>query len=284
MKKVVPKVKRILNMSLKQAKLYEDWEVKIEHIMIALINDYNNNAVKILEEMDIDIDMLHKKIEKSLVKNKKEDDMYDIHDDTIPLNSTSQNIIKGAEKECDILKEDYLDTQHILLSLLKTKNTVSGILKIMKVTYKGYNSQVKKHIIENSIDSPETNDGEPFKSYKKQSKPNSKSNSTPILDNFSVDITKMAMDGRVDPVIGRDKTIQRVAQILARKKKNNPVIIGDPGVGKTTIVEGLALKIVMGEAPRTLLDKRIISLDLASLVAGTKYRGQFEERIKGIVD
>jgi len=284
MKKVVPKVKRILNMSLKQAKLYEDWEVKIEHIMIALINDYNNNAVKILEEMDIDIDMLHKKIEKSLVKNKKEDDMYDIHDDTIPLNSTSQNIIKGAEKECDILKEDYLDTQHILLSLLKTKNTVSGILKIMKVTYKGYNSQVKKHIIENSIDSPETNDGEPFKSYKKQSKSNSKSNSTPILDNFSVDITKMAMDGRVDPVIGRDKTIQRVAQILARKKKNNPVIIGDPGVGKTTIVEGLALKIVMGEAPRTLLDKRIISLDLASLVAGTKYRGQFEERIKGIVD
>ena len=103
MKKVVPKVKRILNMSLKQAKLYDDWEVKIEHIMISLINDYNNNAIKILEDMGIDIDMLHKKIEKSLIKNKKEDDMYDIHDDTIPLNTTSQNIIKGAEKECDLL-------------------------------------------------------------------------------------------------------------------------------------------------------------------------------------
>ena len=154
----------------------------------------------------------------------------------------------------------------------------------MKVTYKGYNSQVKKYIIENSIDSPETNEDEPFKNYKKQSKTKSKSNTTPILDNFSVDITKMAMDGRIDPVIGRDKTIQRVAQILARKKKNNPVIIGEPGVGKTTIVEGLALKIVNGEAPRTLLDKRIVSLDLASLVAGTKYRGQFEERIKGVVD
>ena len=285
MKKVVPKVKRILSMSLKQAKLYEDWEVKIEHIMIALINDYNNNAIRILEDMGIDVDILHKKIEKSLVKNKKNEEIYEFTNDaTPPLNSITQNIIKGAEKECDNLKEEYLDTQHILLSLLKTKNNVNGILKSMKITYKDYNSQVKRYIVENSIETPETNDDEPFKNFKKQSKTKSKNNSTPILDNFSVDVTKSAFDGKIDPVIGRDETIQRVAQILARKKKNNPVLIGDPGVGKTTIVEGLALKIVMGEAPRTLLDKRIISLDLASLVAGTKYRGQFEERIKGIVD
>ena len=284
MKKVADKVKRILNMSLKQAKLYDDWEVKIEHIMIALINDYNNNAIRTLEDMDVDIDILHKKIEKSLVKNKKEDEMYDINNDTIPLNTTSQNIIKGAEKECDLLKEDYLDTQHILLSLLKTKNSISGILKNMKITYKACNSQVKKTIIEASAEPLDTDEDKPFKGYKNQPKVKTKSNETPVLDNFSVDITKMAIDGRIDPVIGRDKTIQRVAQILARKKKNNPVIIGEPGVGKTTIVEGLALKIVNGEAPRTLLNKRIVSLDLASLVAGTKYRGQFEERIKGVVD
>ena len=284
MKKVADKVKRILNMSLKQAKLYDDWEVKIEHIMIALINDYNNNAIRTLEDMDVDIDILHKKIEKSLVKNKKEDEMYDINNDTIPLNTTSQNIIKGAEKECDLLKEDYLDTQHILLSLLKTKNSISGILKNMKITYKACNSQVKKTIIEASAEPLDTDEDKPFKGYKNQPKVKTKSNETPVLDNFSVDITKMAMDGKIDPVIGRDKTIQRVAQILARKKKNNPVIIGEPGVGKTTIVEGLALKIINGEAPRTLLNKRIVSLDLAALVAGTKYRGQFEERIKGVVD
>jgi ATP-dependent Clp protease ATP-binding subunit ClpC len=105
-----------------------------------------------------------------------------------------------------------------------------------------------------------------------------------MMNNFSIDVTKRASEGKIDPVTGRDESIQRVAQILARKKKNNPVIIGDPGVGKTTIVEGLALKIVLGEAPRTLLDKRIVSLDLTSLIAGTKYRGQFEERIKGVVD
>ena len=284
MKKILPKVKRILNMSIKQAKLYDDREVTIEHIMVALINDYNNNAIKMLEEMGVDIDRLHKKIELSLIKNKNEDDIYDIIDDIIPLNTNSQNIIKGAEKECDLLKEDYLDTQHILLSLLKTKNSISRIFNNMKVTYKSYNNQIKKTIIESSIEPLDSDEDKPFKSNKNHFKIKTKSKETPLLDNFSVDITKMAMDGKIDPVIGRDKIIQRVAQILARKKKNNPVIIGEPGVGKTTIVEGLALKIINGKAPRTLLEKRIVSLDLASLVAGTKYRGQFEERIKGIVD
>jgi ATP-dependent Clp protease ATP-binding subunit ClpC len=154
----------------------------------------------------------------------------------------------------------------------------------MKITYKTYNDQVKKSNIENSIEPLDTDENEEFKNHGNTPKNKSKNKSTPILDNFSVDVTKMAIDGKIDPVIGRDRTIKRVAQILARKKKNNPVIIGEPGVGKTTIVEGLSLKIVNGNAPRTLLNKRIVSLDLTSLVAGTKYRGQFEERIKGIVD
>ena len=283
MKKISTKVKKIINMSIKQAKLYEDWEVRVEHLMVAIINDYDNVAIKVLIEMGIDVDVAHKKIENSISKLNSGSEDYDISS-SLPLNIITENVIKGAEKECDILNNEYLDTQHILLSLLKTKNEINNILKSMKVTYKKYDKELKIYTIKNSIEPMDSDEGENFKNYKKQIKGKGKSNETPILDNFSVDLTKRAVEGEIDPVIGRDDIIQRVAQILARKKKNNPILIGEPGVGKTTIAEGLALKIVKGEAPRTLLDKRIVSLDLASLVAGTKYRGQFEERIKGIVD
>jgi ATP-dependent Clp protease ATP-binding subunit ClpC len=227
--------------------------------------------------MGVDVDKLHKSIEKKLIKEK--DDYVDvkIKNKEVPLDEVTENILKGAENECDVMGDSYLDTQHILLATLKVKNNVSSILKGMKVSYTKY----KKGIV--SAIEPMEND-EDSENKKPKSKSTSKNKNTPILDNFSIDVTKRASEGKIDPVIGRDESIQRVAQILARKKKNNPVIIGDPGVGKTTIVEGLALKIVLGEAPRTLLDKRIVSLDLTSLIAGTKYRGQFEERIKGVVD
>ena len=277
MKKVLPKVKRIINMSIKQAKYYGDDSVKIEHIIISLINDYNNNAIKTLVDMGVDVDKLHKTIEKKLIKG--QDDFVEVKQSSkdMPIDEVTQNILKGAEKECDSLNDSDLDTQHILLASLKVKNNVANILKGMNIDYKKYRKQ-----IESSIE-PVENDNDNEKFRKPKSKTN-KGNETPILDNFSIDVTKRASEGKIDPVIGRDDQIERVAQILARKKKNNPVLIGDPGVGKTTIIEGLALKIVQNEAPRTLLDKRIVSLDLTSLVAGTKYRGQFEERIKGVVD
>ena len=278
MKKVLPKVKRIINMSLKQAKFYGDDVVRIEHIVISLINDYNNNAIKTLLKLGVDVDKLHKTIEKKLMTEKDDFTEVKINSKDIPLDDATENILKGAEKECDGLNDNYLDTQHILLASIKVKSEMSSIFKTMKVTYK----KCKSNIV-SSIEPAET-EGEDS-SYKRRKPKNiSKSAETPILDNFSIDVTKRASEGKIDPVIGRDDSIRRVAQILARKKKNNPVIIGDPGVGKTTIVEGLALKIIQGDAPRTLLDKRIVSLDLTSLVAGTKYRGQFEERIKGVVD
>jgi len=280
MKKVLPKVKKIINMSIKQAKLYDDFEVKIEHIMISILNDYDNIGVRVLEEMGVDIDLLHKKIEQKLITKKKR--LSDVITDDISLDQQSKDILSNSENECDLLNDKYLDIPHIILSILSNKNNVNTILKSMKVTHKEFQKEVKKHIVQNAIE-PMDGDDDSFKKNKKPNKSN-KSNTTPILDNFSTDLTKRASEGKIDPVIGRDEAIQRVAQILARKKKNNPVLIGDPGVGKTTIVEGLALKIIQGDAPRTLLDKRIISLDVTSLVAGTKYRGQFEERIKGIVD
>jgi ATP-dependent Clp protease ATP-binding subunit ClpC len=282
MKKVLPKVKKIITMSIKQAKMYGDDEIRIEHIIISLINDYNNNAIKILTSVGVDVDNLHKRIELSLLKEGREEKYNKSKE--LPLDLITENILQNAEKECDNLKEDFLDTQHILLSTLKIKNNVGSILKGMKITYNSIKKHMEKNLIQNSIDPIDSEDDNFFKDNKKTNKKTNKSNETPILDNFSIDVTKRASEGKIDPVIGRDESIQRVAQILARKKKNNPVLIGDPGVGKTTIVEGLALKIFQGDAPRTLLDKRIISLDITSLVAGTKYRGQFEERIKGVVD
>ena len=279
MKKVLPKVKKIINKSIDEAKFYNDVVIKIEHFVTALINDYDNSAIKFLVELDIDIDDLHSKIEKLLIKNSVKENSSNLK--FLPLDKNTEKIIKMAEEECDILGEPYLDTPHILLSILKSKNNINKILKTMGVNYEKYNKVVRRALIENSLESME--EGEPLFA-RGGSRKKSRNSQTPILDNFSLDITKRASEGNIDPVIGRDDAIQRVAQILSRKKKNNPVLIGDPGVGKTTIIEGLALKINEGDAPRTLLDKRIVSLDLTALVAGTKYRGQFEERIKGVVD
>ena len=279
MKKVQPKVKKIVNRSIEEAKLYADVEIKLEHVMIALINDYDNQAIKFLEELKINVDDLHRKVEVGLISD---EESTDVGNSLLPMTEYAKKIIKEAEIECDKLKEDFLDTPHIMLSILKEKNNVSKILNKMGVNYETYNSMVRKHLIENSFDSMDGGEDEGL--FNKPGRRKSKNTNTPILDNFSVDVTKKASEGKIDPVIGRDDVIQRVAQILSRKKKNNPVLIGDPGVGKTTVIEGLALKINEGDAPRTLLDKRIISLDLTSLVAGTKYRGQFEERVKGVVD
>ena len=279
MKKVQPKVKKIINKSIEEAKLYGDMEINIEHIIIALINDYDNEAIKYLVELGVDINKLHGKVEK-IVYSPTDDDTI-INLSLLPMSEYTKKIIADAEIECDKLKELYLNTAHIMLSILKEKNNISKILEKMGANYKDYKKTVKKHLIEDSFDSM---DEEENMFSNRPPKKKNKNSGTPILDNFSVDVTKKASEGKIDPVIGRDDVIQRVAQILSRKKKNNPVLIGDPGVGKTTVIEGLALKINEGDAPRTLLDKRLISLDLTSLVAGTKYRGQFEERIKGLVD
>ena len=230
MKKVLPKVKRIINMSIKQAKFYGDCEVRIEHIIISLINDYNNNAIKTLVKMGIDVDKLHKNIEKSLLKEEAYDNVK-VNDKDFPLEEMAENILKGAEKECDNLNDEYLDTQHVILATLKVKTNMSSMLKSAKISYKNYKDNIVSEI------EPMENEDENKSRQSKNNLKSSKSNETPILDNFSIDVTKRASEGKIDPVIGRDESIQRVAQILARKKKNNPIIIGDPGcvLGDTKI-------------------------------------------------
>lgn len=278
MKKVYPKVKKIINKSLEEAKNRGCEEVKLEHLIISMLNDDNNEGTKYLKKLNIDLDKLHTLIELKVgVDGDLEPNKIKVKN--ISLNKETEEIIKNAEDECDKLGEEYINTHHIILSLLNENNFITKIIEKMGVNYKKYSDEISNSFgnIHNDDDDDDMGMERPKKKYKGNS-------ATPILDNFSTDVTKNAEEGKIDPVIGRKKEIQRVAQILSRKKKNNPVLIGNPGVGKTTIIEGLALMIKQGDAPRTLLDKRVVSLDLTSMVAGTKYRGQFEERIKGVMD
>jgi ATP-dependent Clp protease ATP-binding subunit ClpC len=274
MKKVYPKVKKIINKSLEEAKNRGFESVKLEHLVISMINDDNNEGTKILKKLDIDLDKLHTLIELKIGINEDEEPNK-IKVKNISLDSETEEIIKKAGEECEKLGDNYINTHHIILSLLNGNNFITKIIEKMGVNYKKYSKEIQNSF--GNMDDDDMEEEKPKKKYRGNS-------ATPILDNFSTDVTKNAEEGKIDPVIGRKDEIQRVAQILSRKKKNNPVLIGDPGVGKTTIIEGLALMIKQGEAPRTLLDKRVVLLDLTSMVAGTKYRGQFEERIKGIMD
>ena len=277
MKKVYPKVKKIINKSLEEAKNRGCEEVKLEHLIITMINDDNNEGTRYLKRLNIDLDKLHTLIElKAGVNGDLEPNKIKVKN--ISLNKNAEEIIKNAEDECDKLGEEYINTHHIILSLLKENNFITKIIEKMGVNYKKYSEEITNGFGDiHNDDDDDMGMEKPKKKYKSNT-------TTPILDNFSTDVTKNAEEGKIDPVIGRKNEIQRVAQILSRKKKNNPVLIGNPGVGKTTIIEGLALMIKQGDAPRTLLDKRVVSLDLTSMVAGTKYRGQFEERIKGVMD
>jgi ATP-dependent Clp protease ATP-binding subunit ClpC len=279
MKKVNAKVKKIMNTSFTIAKEYNDINVRPEHILLSIIKDNGNTTVKTLKSMDVDIKKLISKLQSNNQKNIRPtvQKKYNI----LPLSKESTEIINNSENECEKLKSDYIDLNHIILSMLNSKSEVCSILNDFNIDYNNFKEKLKELSIMGNFDDNENEHINPEPEKKKYTKISSK---TPILDNFSKDITNAADEGKIDPVIGRDDEIERVAQILSRRRKNNPVLIGEPGTGKTSIIEGLALKIKEGKAPRTLLGKRIVSLDLSSLIAGTKYRGQFEERMKSILD
>lgn len=279
MKSVVAKVKKIMNSSFQIAKQFNDVSVRPEHILLSIIKDSNNNGVKTLKSMGVDVKKLTNKLELTCQQNivPRVEKKYNI----LPLSKESTEIINNSENECNKFGNDMIDLNHIILSMLNSKSEVNSLLKGFDVDYNNFNNKSK----ELNIMASHEDDGQEFnQSEPEKRKFNKVVTKTPILDNFSKDITNDVENGKIDPVIGRDEEIERVAQILSRRKKNNPVLIGEPGVGKSSIIEGLALKIKEGNAPRTLNGKRIVSLDLSSLVAGTKYRGQFEERMKGILD
>jgi len=285
------RVKEVISLSREEAlRLGHDY-IGTEHLLLGMIREGEGVAVGLLKKLGISLEELRMTIEQA-TKGTATNNVKNLAN--IPLTRQSEKVLKITYLEAKIFKSPLIGTEHLLLSILRDEdNVATQILNKFNVNY-----EVIKEMLEYQSSGtrphmgPETDDdddssrsmfGGGGSSSGKDPKGSEKSR-TPVLDNFGRDLTKLAELGKLDPIVGREKEIERVAQILSRRKKNNPILIGEPGVGKTAIAEGLALRIVQKKVSRVLFGKRVVTLDLASLVAGTKYRGQFEERMKAVMN
>lgn len=270
-----------------------------EHLLLGILRDGGGKAMEVLMKLDADVNRIKRNLEESI---ESEGDF--LPEAEVPLSLTATRILKICMLEARLLKSELADTEHLLLAILKDGNSVaSTVLVDNGITYQDvYDVLTMKSANPNAgmgftEDDDEEEEVGPSRSGQESGRGNMGSssasaqtatrrpaNDTPVLDNFGTDITRAAAEGKLDPVVGREREIERLAQILSRRKKNNPVLIGEPGVGKSAIVEGLALRIMQRKVSRILFDKRVIMLDMSSVVAGTKYRGQFEERIRSIIN
>jgi len=280
------KVKEVISYSREEALRLGNDFIGTEHILLGLLREGEGLAVQVLQSMSIDLFELRRELEMA-IKDKASRPLANIN--SLPLTKQAEKVIRITVLEAKTLKSATVETEHLMLSILKNnENVATQILKQHEVDYERFKNELS--ILQGHGPTAEYNDpGEEFdddderKQYQQARRTGGAKSKTPVLDNFGRDITKMAELGNLDPIVGREEEIERVSQILSRRKKNNPILIGEPGVGKTAIVEGLALRIIQRKVSRVLFDKRVISLDLAALVAGTKYRGQFEERMKAIM-
>ncbi len=270
------RVNDVIRLSREEAiRLGHDY-IGTEHLLLGIIREGEGLAVKILKNLGTDLYKLKKGIEDTVRSSSST-----LTIGNIPLTKQAEKVLKITYLEAKFVKSEVIGTEHLLLSLLRDEENIAAqILAQFSVAYENSKRELDNILSGNpSSGTAKSSFGQSAK--QKQQKDKVK---TPVLDNFGRDLTKLAVEGKLDQVVGRIKEIERVSQILSRRKKNNPVLIGEPGVGKTAIVEGLALKIIQKKVSRALFDKRIVTLDLASLVAGTKYRGQFEERMKAVIN
>ena len=288
------KVSEVIIYSKEEANRLKNGYIGPEHLLLGLIRDGESRAIEVLNTLHIDLNDLKKRIESILKFH--QDDML-LPDADIPLSNDTARILKLGILEAHLYRSNVADTEHLILAILKDRNnTAATILGENSIDYKAFLEHMSYLPDVNasssfSEDDEEEDDMEDSRAssssgsieHHQTQAVRKPSNDTPALDNFGVDMTKAAQEGRLDPVVGREKEIERLAQILSRRKKNNPVLIGEPGVGKSAIVEGLALRIIQKKVSRILFDKRVVALDMTSIVAGTKYRGQFEERIRTIL-
>ncbi len=293
------RVRDIMAYSREEAERLQNNYIGPEHLMLAILRDESGLAIKVLQDFDVDLNELKTHIDD---KFRQLQEPYDGTSEVV-INKSTEKTLKMSVLEARLTKSAETDSEHILLALLKEKQTpLNEILEKFRMDYASAFLYIKSIIdieLEESSQSPmlgpnftddDDDDASDRPSFNPTGKPGGKAagknpaSDTPVLDNFGTDITLAAKENRLDPIVGREKEIERIAQILSRRKKNNPVLIGDPGVGKSAIVDGLALRIIQKKVSRAMFDKRVIALDMASIVAGTKYRGQFEERIKAILN
>ncbi|WP_121248782.1 ATP-dependent Clp protease ATP-binding subunit [Mucilaginibacter phyllosphaerae] len=284
--KFSPRVKDVIQYSREEAlRLGHDY-IGTEHLLLGLIRDGDGVAIKLLKGLTVDTAKLRRAVEDAV----KGTIGTNVHIGSIPLTKQAEKVLKITYLEAKIFKSDVIGTEHLLLSILRDEdNIASQILMQFNVNYEVFKSEVEsnKNDVTDEMPGSSTGGDDDFKeddSFSQPKKVSDIKSKTPVLDNFGRDLTKAAEEGKLDPIVGREKEIERVSQILSRRKKNNPILIGEPGVGKSAIAEGLALRIVQRKVSRVLFNKRVVTLDLASLVAGTKYRGQFEERMKAVMN
>ncbi len=296
-----PRVKDVISFSREEAlRLGHDY-IGTEHFLLGMIREGDGVAIKILKNLEVDLVELRKLIENSVKSVEKSGKPLNSLGN-IPLVKQAEKTLKITYLEAKLFKSTVIGTEHLLLSILKDENNVaSRALSAFNVTYEVVKEELETMLAQDEPRSefpntPSDDDDDDGPTYGGGSGPSAGGGSgasrrvgdskskTPVLDNFGRDLTKLAEDDKLDPIVGREKEIERVSQILSRRKKNNPILIGEPGVGKSAIAEGLALRIVQRKVSRVLFNKRVVTLDLASLVAGTKYRGQFEERMKAVMN